>query len=44
MDIVFRYTEGEAFYLLDRRQNTKKLDFWKRQGAGKISAVRKFWA
>ena len=33
MGIVFRYTGGEAFYLLDRRQNTKKLDFWKRQKA-----------
>ena len=35
MGIVFRYTGGEAFYLLDRRQNTKKLDFWKRQKAWK---------
>ena len=32
MDIVFRFSGGESFYLLDRRQNTSKLDFWKRQG------------
>ena len=33
MGIVFRFSEGESFYLLDRRSNTKQLDFWKRQGA-----------
>lgn len=32
MGIVFRFSDGESFYLLDRRQNTSKLDFWKRQG------------
>jgi hypothetical protein len=31
MGIVFRFSEGESFYLLDRRENTKKLDFWKRE-------------
>ena len=32
MGIVFRFSGGESFYLLDRRSNTKQLDFWKRQG------------
>lgn len=31
MGIVFRFSGGESFYLLDRRENTKKLDFWKRE-------------
>jgi len=35
MGIVFRFSEGESFYLLDRRSNTKQLDFWKRQGGWK---------
>ena len=32
MGIVFRFSGGESFYLLDRRSNSKQLDFWKRQG------------
>ena len=32
MGIVFRFSGGESFYLLDRRQNTSALDFWKREG------------
>jgi hypothetical protein len=35
MGIVFRFTGGESFYLLDRRQPTKTLQFWKRQGGWK---------
>ena len=31
MGVVFRFSGSEAFYLLDRRQNTSKLDFWKRE-------------
>jgi len=31
MGIVFRFSGGESFYLLDRRENTSKLDFWKRE-------------
>ena len=35
MGIVFRFSGGESFYLLDRRSNSKQLDFWKRQGGWK---------
>ena len=29
MGVVFRFSGGDSFYLLDRRQNTSKLDFWR---------------
>ena len=32
MGIVFRFTDGESFYLLDRRQGAPTFDFWKRGG------------
>ena len=53
MGIVFRFSGGESFYLLDRRQNSKQLDFWKRQGGWKNFgtsedaqglAIEKWWS
>ena len=39
MGSLFRFQEGEAFYLFDRRQGGPTFDFWKRQAGGWTNVV-----